>query len=315
MRNPNGYGSITKLTGKRRRPYMVRTGGKKREVIGYYATKKEALQALAEYNKNPYDVSTHSTFADIFVMWYHEKERAVGTNTLSSYQAAFKHCSDIHDRALCDLRLSDYQKIADSMSNRSQSSANNVKIVLNGVNTYALKHDIIPRDYSQHIILSYAPPTGKHKVFTAEEVDAVWNMPDSTGRDITLILLYSGWRISELLEIDNIDIEAMTMTGGKKTKAGRNRIVPIHHRILPMVKRFAALGRRMTYNDYQEWLMQHTGHLCHDTRHTFISLMQSAGADHVCLERIVGHSSKGMTDLVYTHKSIDELRETIELLK
>jgi hypothetical protein len=66
MRNPNGFGTVYKLPGRRRRPWVARvtTGwttaiakkGKRagqevqrqnRQIIGCYATKQEALDALA----------------------------------------------------------------------------------------------------------------------------------------------------------------------------------------------------------------------------------------------------------------------------
>ena len=65
MRFPNGYGSVVKLSGKRRNPYVVRkTAGwrydKEKDkqvqeyiIIGYAPTKADGLQMLAEYNKNP----------------------------------------------------------------------------------------------------------------------------------------------------------------------------------------------------------------------------------------------------------------------
>lgn len=57
MRNPNGYGSVYKLSGRRRKPYAARiTLGFKPEnghpiykFIGYYKTRAEAERALAEY--------------------------------------------------------------------------------------------------------------------------------------------------------------------------------------------------------------------------------------------------------------------------
>ena len=67
MKNYNGYGSISKLSGKRRRPWVVRvtTGWvwdpdlmKNKQIqkcIGYYATRQEAIKALADYNADPFD--------------------------------------------------------------------------------------------------------------------------------------------------------------------------------------------------------------------------------------------------------------------
>ena len=68
MKLPNGYGSVTKLSGNRRKPYLARvtlgwitdeqTGKtvQNRVPLGTFKTKKEALQALAEYGANPYDI-------------------------------------------------------------------------------------------------------------------------------------------------------------------------------------------------------------------------------------------------------------------
>lgn len=48
------------MSGNRRKPFMVRItkeyddeGRQKREVLGYYETRKKALEALASYNDNP----------------------------------------------------------------------------------------------------------------------------------------------------------------------------------------------------------------------------------------------------------------------
>ena len=44
MKNPNGYGTIKKLSGSRRRPYcFVVSQQGKQKVIGYFTTKLEAL--------------------------------------------------------------------------------------------------------------------------------------------------------------------------------------------------------------------------------------------------------------------------------
>ena len=49
-------------------------------------------------------------------------------------------------------------------------------------------------------------------------------------------------------------------------------------------------------------------HLPHDGRHTFASLMDSAGANDVCIKLIMGHSMKNDTTKgTYTHKTLEEL--------
>lgn len=81
MKNPNGYGGVSKLPGNRRRPYRVRLttgwqqeGGKrwqKYHTLGYYASRRAALIALADYNKRPYDLNLHHiTCAELYKKWY-----------------------------------------------------------------------------------------------------------------------------------------------------------------------------------------------------------------------------------------------------
>ena len=91
MKNPNGYGSVYKLTDKRRRkPWVVRVtdswnivDGKlkrKYKYIGYYETRKEAMQALSEYNVNPAAVTKDILFADLYKMWSEEKYQSFWLN-------------------------------------------------------------------------------------------------------------------------------------------------------------------------------------------------------------------------------------------
>ena len=74
MRLPNGYGSITKLSGKRRKPYAVKVtkewtddGKQVQKYLGYYESRAKAIKALADYNEHPYDIdATAATFAALY---------------------------------------------------------------------------------------------------------------------------------------------------------------------------------------------------------------------------------------------------------
>lgn len=57
--------------------------------------------------------------------------------------------------------------------------------------------------------------------------------------------------------------------------------------------------------------MEHTPHEC---RHTFRSRLDSAGANKVCIDLMMGHKSKEVGERIYTHKTIQELKEAIELI-
>ena len=147
-----------------------------------------------------------------------------------------------------------------------------------------------------------------------------------------LILLYTGMRVSEMLDIytKDVDIDGGFMRGGNKSFAGINRLIPIHSKIMPLIKKYYNPdneylitypdGRHITYANYRDTYWDrimptlNMSHLPHDTRHTFISNMDSAGANTVATKRIVGHAGNGITEKVYTHKDIVELKENIELI-
>ena len=86
MKLANGVGTVYKLSGNRRNPYIVRktvgwdidteTGKRKQQyiTIGYAPTRAKGLEMLMDYNKNPYDIEASKiTFAEVFERWSAEK--------------------------------------------------------------------------------------------------------------------------------------------------------------------------------------------------------------------------------------------------
>jgi integrase len=162
-------------------------------------------------------------------------------------------------------------------------------------------------------------------------VNALWEVKDQEWVDSILVFMYSGFRISELLGVKtkDVDLEAGTITGGVKTKNGKNRIVPIHSKIFGIIESKVAEGNEylFSYNGkqvsstqyYTFWneVMQYLGteHTPHECRHTFRSRLDSAGANKKCIDMMMGHKSKDVGERVYTHKTLSELKEAIELIK
>jgi len=57
--------------------------------------------------------------------------------------------------------------------------------------------------------------------------------------------------------------------------------------------------------------MNHTPHEC---RHTFRSCLDSAGANKVSINKLMGHAGADTGERIYTHKTLQELKNTIELI-
>ena len=340
MRLPNGFGTVYKMKGSRRRPWIARktlgftnTGKQKWFTIGTYETKKEAMCALVKFNENPYDVKQNKlTFEDLYNRFKTESVDKLSKSAQNGYNAAFKHCSPIHKKIFAELKASDLQRIVDTCD-KSYETKRKIKVLLKGVYKYAMKNDIVAKDYSEFIELGKRETTIERKPFTDAEIKRLFDVePEISMVDTILILIYTGFRISELLDIktENVNLEGGTLTGGLKTEAGKNRIVPISHKILPLIeKRYNPdnkflitnrLGRQMKYSNYVreyfEPIMEQLDmdHKTHDCRHTWFTLMDKAGANKVAIKKIGGHASYQTSEKVYTHKDIEDLKEAIELL-
>lgn len=360
MKNPNGYGNLTFLKGNRRKPYWVRvtvgwsvnekTGKPKQltKTIGYYKTRREAMLALANYNSNPYDLDNQNiTFEEIWEKWSEEHFEKFPSSE-RGLRAAFKKCPSLHKMKIKDIKSNHLKEVMKSISHMSPESQARVKSIFKNVFAFALENDIVQKDYSQFVNVDRTKQTDtkkKKKYFTREEVELIFNNLDFEVEypygvkhyttmnltDSVVILIYTGMRISELLNLkcEDIDLEARTIhVHGTKTD-NAERVVPIHKNVIPYIKARMGKtylfenvnGKRFVYKTYLytffQAYMEHLGleGKPHATRHTFVSLMDNAGvsARSVVLKRIVGHSNDSVTE-DYTHKEISMLIEAIDQL-
>lgn len=240
----NGYGSITKLSGKRRKPFLVRTAAtyelskdgkllEKRNIIGTFATKKEAAIALAKYNENPYDLQDKKlTFRDMFERFYERKftkgNKTFSNSTVYCVNGAFRLCESLHNRVFADIKAEELQSILDR-TDISYAYLEHVKNLYNQMYKYALQYDIVQKDYSKFVQIAKKDDDRRGVPFTKEELELLWKHKDLPYVNTVLIFIYSGWRVSELLNmtLDNVDLKQRTFQGGIKTEAGKNGIVPI----------------------------------------------------------------------------------------
>jgi len=347
MKNPNGYGSIHKLSGKRRKPYMVSkttgwqtdptTGKAKqiRETIGYYETRALAMQALANYNENPYDLDTNKiTFAEIFSKLCSEKFDSISQSNINGYNAAFAVCKPIYDMRFLEIKKIHMQNIVDNCG-KNYPTLRKIKVMFRQMYKYAIENDICDKDYSEFVDIIKHKEKGKekkHKKFSANEIHLLWN---SVNRNeyiqIILMLIYSGVRISELLDLkkDSVHLKDNYFDViESKTDAGIRK-VPIANKTKCFFEYWfckndchyllsTTNGEPLSYSNYRDvyWdpLVLELGieHLPHDTRHTTISLLAAAEVNQTIIKRIVGHSgAMSLTEKVYTHFEIQQLIDAI----
>lgn len=336
---PNGYGSIKHLSGNRRKPWAVMVnphindaGSYSYDLLGTYAEKSEALIALADYNKNPVDITNKNiTFAELFELFYQDKynsKRKFSDSTIKSTKTAYNNTKSLHHRKFGDLRHQDLQKVVDNCPLK-HASLELIVSLYHQMYEFAIKNDIVDKDVSLYVTIN-VPDDDEHGIrFEDKDITTLWEHTDDPDVMMILIYIYTGWRATELAELPKtaISLEDMTMTGGKKTAAGKNRIVPIHPRIQNLVRffyeqpgdyLFTSCVKPTTYHiirrKFADVLKKYAltqPYTLHDCRHTFASWLSDIGTPEVIQDRLMGHSSKSLDNKVYVHKTVEHLREWV----
>lgn len=341
MRKPNGYGSIKHLTGRRRRPFVfVVSEHGRQKPVEYFATQVEAEIYAADYNKVHRNSSLDDhklTFEELYHRWLsrHIADTNPSASAICGYKNAFRHCSVLHGMPYAEIKYSDYQRIIDEMrkDDLSYSSVKKVRSLFSLMEKYANKIEINNKNYASLLSLGRNRPVRPHKPFSRQKINRLWSISDTYGVDTVLILLYTGMRVGEMLNLLKSDInqrQQLIRITRSKTAAGI-RSIPIHHRILPFImnrlqtpgqflftdnngnpynySRYCALWREVMHK------IRADNHTTHDCRHTVATLLDNAGANETAKRRILGHAGGDVTERVYTHKNIRQLRKCIELLK
>lgn len=347
MRNPNGYGSIYKLSGKRRKPWAVRktvgwdfdkTKGKanpKYEFVGYYKTQKEAMLALANYNENPYDISARTmTFENIYDKWSNIHFENISQSNINGYKAAYVLCEPIKNMLFAEIRLDHLQKIVDT-SGKNTPTLKKFKTMLGKMYDYAVINDIVPTEKRERIrYLDISKPGNpnarKKERMKDSEVNKIWKAKDEDiYYTVILIMVYSGVRIGELLDLKKINVhldERWFYVEDSKTESGV-REVPIADKIVPFFEYWMSRdceylicrpdNKKMTYDHFYNCRWKkllgrlNINRKPHSTRYSTISKLTEKEVDDRIIKQIVGHKGKDVTQIVYTKISIEVKLEAI----
>lgn len=344
-RLPNGFGSIRHLSGNRRKPFAAhppvteyRDNGKDKsatpivpKAIGYYETYEEAYDALRVWQKKPIDTDKlRATFDDIYKYYYEDKftsKKELSTQSEYAIASAYKNSRKLHDKVFKDLRTKDFQDVLDN-ADMSYSTLTNMKSLYNQMSKYALKHDLIEKNYAEFCYNPKSVDDQESGVpFTWDEIITLWKHKDDIAVRSVLILTYTGMRIEEARTCV-VDKEKKLITGGVKTRAGKKRTIPIHSCIMPFIDDISFI-QGQSNGKYREDVFyptmlslgmemssENTKHTPHDCRHTFSWLADKYKVDEICKHLIMGHKLKGdIEETTYAHRTLEELTEEMSKIK
>lgn len=267
----------------------------------------------------------------------HQKAKGkLGISNANNLRAAYNKCSDLYDKVYKSIKKSDFEEIinnTDGCATVIQSLPN----LFRKLDNYALEYDIILKGYADLLKVTddmYNPTQREGIPYTYQEIDKLWNYKEDLARDITLCTVYTGARIEELLftKIKDINIQDGYFIAGLKTSAGKGRIIPIHKDILYIIIKYYNLNKdneflftidnkKIDYNSqflnmYDSLMLElnMSEHNTHDGRKTLSTELNRVGANKICINKIIGHKNGNIGDDVYTKKSLEELKYTINLV-
>lgn len=295
-------------------------GGKESEVI-------DAIIKDFNLRKRAGKKENKLTFSEVYDLFYEwkfndDKSKEFSVSAKSAYKSAFKNFSNIHNKYFTDLIHNDFQQEIDNC-NLSYPSLKNMVVLAHGIAEYAIIYKIAKIDETSHLKIKTAANSEPGEPFSREELNLLWEDKENPVAEMLLIMCYSGYRIKAYIKMET-NLENKYFKGGVKNIQSKNRIVPIHSGIMDLVinriKRDGCLLRnadsfRKKLKIYLESknIKKHTPHDC---RHTFSQLCEEFKVNENDRKRLLGHSfGSDITNAVYGHRTIEQLREEIEKIK
>ena len=369
-RRLKGSGSVYKLSGTRAKPWAAMTGEK--VLLGTYATSGEAVEALDSYNaqKLPVDRNRY-TLAQV---WQSFRESPawgkLSDKGREGLLSAWKRLEPLAGRKAVSIGVCDYQEILDTAmktpryktytaeeiagmteSQRERymelisqppeplgyDGKNRIKQLVSHLYNEMIRLQITKENLSNVLVLP-VQQARKKRNFAAEEKAILKAHDDDEVVKIILIYIGTGMRLNELLRLpkDHVDLKRRILTGGSKTEAGRNRVVPILDTVYPYVEYFYSRARKYlieengrvirddTFRRYRFYpkleelgiQYQEDGKTVltpHRARHTFVADSITGGVAPEALTKIAGYSRYDVAvDKYADDLDLDYLREEMK---
>ena len=316
-----------------------------RKAVGGFKSWTEASQYLDTYSKKDetVEVPTLKAVYDEWEPWY---EPRVGKSCMAGYRSNFKRFSSLNDRPINEITPADLQKCMDDCS-KGKRSHQLMKVVAGLVFKYALDHKYVERNISENLYTGKGK-SKKREALSEKEVEV---FRQAIGKeqyaDYIYALCYLGYRPGEFLELKKDQLkkegEILYLVEGFKTDAGRDRIVPIHAKILDIIKERSEVEgtdllfpmyvrdrkgnfkgyKQMSDNYFRESVFKPmasrlgipAGRVPYSARHTFSNKLKKAEGDNIDKAALMGHSNYTFTQTNYQSTDFDELNTIVNSMQ
>lgn len=325
-------------------PIIVERGGFK--TIAAATAAIPTIRTEAEERKTTVHGTDYSRilFRDLFARMMERDEKRIEKCTIGCYKSAYKHYSDIQGFPFADLNTEDFQLCIDDCPCGSRTRENMKTL---GTKMYKFANELrvfglaSGTDFARFVWIDRSDKESRQP-FTMEELATIQRAAAAghEGAKIILCMCATGFRPSEFLALtrDSYNPATNQLRGGAKTEAGRNRIVPVHPSIRPIVaERYLSGVPYLFGNGSEPYTLQHFRETVfyraldeigiqpmpnvgdkpqrtpYSTRHTFATLMKAVPGADKDKAALMGHTSYEMT-LHYTHEDAGSLEAIVSAI-
>ena len=334
MKRRNGSGTVYKMSGNRRNPWVARvTVGyddrnyPKYKYIGYYGTRDAAERALLTYLAAPNEFS-NITMAELYSAWRESYDPAVGESSKKAADASWQILTPLAGREVSTITLMEYEAIF-KKSGKNAPTIKKCRTTLGQMYDYAIARELIPAARREIIrLINYKKYGNPNKIdrnpLPRALITEIWRdaLDGNTAAVEAITLIYTGLRLIEWREMKKKDVhleQNYMSVRRSKTAAGvrdvvfPNELLPIYRRKMESPGEYLNVReddkaysdssfRRGLWDKYKRV----SGYRPHDCRHTFITLLVEAGVDERLVRSMAGHKGGNVTDDVYTHLRLEE---------
>jgi len=324
---------------------------------GGFKTKKEAAAYLPQlYLKGT--AKKRLTLQQTWNAWKSIYESRVVASTMDCYKYAYKHFAPLHGTYM-DLISSDDLQLCMDACKAGKRTHENMRCIAGLLWGYACDQNIVDRDVTKNLFIGHGTSVQRDPV-TIDEVKAIRN---SIGihrySEYVYCLCLLGFRPGEFLELkkdmlhcavipvsdDQNEQTVFYFVNGKKTEAGKNRIVVVPELILDIVlSRLYVPGTDYVFPQYhfnrkkepelvEFKLMNHQyfnrevfkplmislgfsgkkSPYC--SRHTYADLLKEASGSDKDKAQLIGHSNYLFTQTHYQSSELQDLKAIVDSFK
>jgi len=281
---------------------------------------RRVLRSVAIYSR-----SEGLTLEDVYKSYIDYKFGANAPKKLSvsskwAVQAGWRYLEPLHHVPIDTITVIQLQDVVNKCD-KSEATREHIVNTIKQIWKYALSREMCEKDVARYVVVPDSKKDEHGVPFSDAELDILWKNKNIPMVGTILIMCYSGFRIGALETLE-VNLKKGYFRGGLKTAAGKGRIVPIHSAIMPLLAPGMHVSlltppkelRSKMYKTLNDIGIQK--HTPHDCRHTFSRLCEKYHVSEADRKRMLGHSfGNDITNGVYGHRTLEELREEIEKIK